>query len=166
MSDPLPDRDAAMALLCEYTQKPGLIKHALSVEAAMRAYADRYGEDPHAWGLTGLMHDFDYERWPTLGDHPNKGAAILAATAPGEHLTFRVRRFDDRFGIGVTRPKSTILAGKEDLLDPDFTIGGADRALLGLGFSLRLINGLVGIAGGALEIDEGHFTLSIPLRAE
>ena len=91
--------------------------------------------------------------------------AILAATAPGEHLTFRVRRFDDRLGISVTRPKSTILAGKEDLLDPDFTIGGADRALLGLGFSLRLINGLVGIAGGGLDIDEGQFTLSIPLKA-
>ena len=91
--------------------------------------------------------------------------AILAATAPGEHLTFRVRRFDDRFGISVTRPKATILAGKEDLLDPDFTIGGADRALLGLGFSLRLINGLVGIAGGGLDIDEGQFTLSIPLQA-
>ena len=89
--------------------------------------------------------------------------AMLAATAPGEHLTFRVRRFDDRIGIGVTRPKSTILAGKEDLLDPEFTIGGADRALLGLGFSLRLINGLVGIAGGGLDIDESHFTLSIPL---
>lgn len=92
--------------------------------------------------------------------------AILAATAPGEHLTFRVRRFDDRFGISVTRPKSTILAGKDDLLDPDFTIGGADRALLGLGFSLRLINGLVGIAGGGLEIDDGQFTLGIPLKAD
>ena len=92
--------------------------------------------------------------------------AILAATAPGEHLTFRVRRFDDRFGISVTRPKSTVLAGKEDLLDPEFTIGGADRALLGLGFSLRLINGLVGIAGGGLDIDDGQFTLSIPLKAD
>ena len=92
--------------------------------------------------------------------------AILAATAPGEQLTFRVRRFDDRFRIGVTRPESTILADKDDLLDPEFTIGGADRALLGLGFSLRLINGLVGIAGGSLEIDDGHFTLSVPLKGD
>lgn len=92
--------------------------------------------------------------------------AILAATAPGERLTIRARRSDDRIGIGVTRPKSTVLAGKEDLLDPEFTIGGADRALLGLGFSLRLINGLVGIAGGGLDIDEGHFTLTIPLKAD
>jgi len=92
--------------------------------------------------------------------------AILAATAPGERLTIRVRRSGDRIGIGVTRPKSTVLAGKEDLLDPEFTIGGADRALLGLGFSLRLINGLVGIAGGGLDIDEGRFTLTIPLKAD
>jgi hypothetical protein len=90
--------------------------------------------------------------------------AILAATAPGEALTVRVRRFDDRVGIGMTRPHSTILAAKEDLLDPEFTIG-ADRALLGLGFSLRLINGLVGIAGGGLELEEGQFSLIVPLEA-
>lgn len=92
--------------------------------------------------------------------------AILAATAPGEHLTLKLQRADARFAMSITRPKSTILAGKDDLLDPDFTIGGADRALLGLGFSLRLINGLVGIAGGDLEIDDDRFTLSIPLKAD
>lgn len=92
--------------------------------------------------------------------------AILAASAAGEQLTFRVRRFDDRIAIGVTRPKATILAAREDLLDPEFTIGGADRALLGLGFSLRLINGLVAIAGGGLDIDEGQFTLSMPLKGD
>ena len=56
-----------------------------------------------------------------------------------------------------------MLAGKEELLDPEFTIGEADRALLGLGFSLRLVNGLVGIAGGGLEIEDDRFTLSVPL---
>jgi putative nucleotidyltransferase with HDIG domain len=74
----LPSREEALALLREYTQKPGLIKHALAVEAALRACARREGEDEHAWGLVGLLHDFDYERWPTLGDHPWKGAEILA----------------------------------------------------------------------------------------
>jgi len=92
--------------------------------------------------------------------------AILAATAAGEHLTVRVHRFDTSFAIGVTRPRSTVLAAKDDLLDPEFTIGGADRALLGLGFSLRLINGLIGIAGGSLEIEDSQFMLSIPLRAD
>lgn len=73
----LPDREQALALLKEYTQKPGLIGHALAVEAAMRAYARRHGEDERAWGLVGLLHDFDYERYPTAEDHPYRGAEIL-----------------------------------------------------------------------------------------
>lgn len=90
--------------------------------------------------------------------------AILAAAEPGERLSFRARRLGDRLGFSFTRPKSTILAGKEELLDPEFTIGGADRALLGLGFSLRLINGLVAIAGGGLEILAQEFSLHLPLE--
>ncbi len=70
-------RDAAVALLHEYTKKPGLIKHALSVEAACRAYAEQCGADADAWGLVGLLHDFDYERWPTPDDHPFRGVEIL-----------------------------------------------------------------------------------------
>ena len=73
----LPGRDAALALLGEYTQKPGLMKHALAVEAAMRAYARRRGGDEAAWGLAGLLHDFDYERWPDPENHPWRGAEIL-----------------------------------------------------------------------------------------
>jgi putative nucleotidyltransferase with HDIG domain len=73
----LPARDEALALLREYTTKPGLIKHALAVEAALRAYAARHGADEQAWGLVGLLHDFDYERWPTAEDHPYRGAEIL-----------------------------------------------------------------------------------------
>jgi putative nucleotidyltransferase with HDIG domain len=73
----LPDREQALALLKEYTQKPGLIGHALAVEAAMRAYARHHGEDEHAWGLVGLLHDFDYERYPTAENHPYRGAEIL-----------------------------------------------------------------------------------------
>ena len=90
--------------------------------------------------------------------------AVLAASSPGERLSFRVRRLGDRFGFSLTRPSATILAGKEELLDPDFTIGGADRALLGLGFSLRLINGLVAIAGGELVIEDQQFSLNVPLQ--
>jgi putative nucleotidyltransferase with HDIG domain len=76
-SGQLPDRAAALALLEEYTQKPGLRKHALAVEAVMRAYARKHGQDEHAWAMVGLLHDFDYERWPTQEDHPFKGAEIL-----------------------------------------------------------------------------------------
>ncbi|MCC7416870.1 MAG: HDIG domain-containing protein [Acidobacteria bacterium] len=71
------NRDDAWALLAEYTKGESLLKHALAVEAAVRGYARRFGEDETAWGITALLHDFDYERWPTLGDHPNQGAAIL-----------------------------------------------------------------------------------------
>jgi putative nucleotidyltransferase with HDIG domain len=70
-------REQAWELLTEYTKKQGLIKHALAVEAAMRVYAEKYGEDAEAWGIVGLIHDFDYERYPDLEDHPHKGAEIL-----------------------------------------------------------------------------------------
>ena len=89
--------------------------------------------------------------------------AVLSATAGGERLAIRVGMLKDRCAVSITRPKATLLAGKDDLLDPEFTIGSADRALLGLGFSLRLVNGLVGIAGGSLEIGDDSFTLNMPL---
>ncbi len=70
-------REEAYSLLTEYTKKENLIKHALAVEAAMRAYARKFGEDEEAWGIVGLLHDFDYEKYPSLEDHPFKGAEIL-----------------------------------------------------------------------------------------
>jgi len=73
----LPPRDEILALLHEHTETPGLRKHALAVEAAMRAYARRFGENPDVWGATGLIHDFDYEMHPTPEEHPRFGCAIL-----------------------------------------------------------------------------------------
>jgi predicted hydrolase (HD superfamily) len=73
----LPPREAAWALLCEYTQSDSLRKHALGVEAVMRAYARHYDGDADRWGMVGLLHDFDYERYPTMEDHPLKGSEIL-----------------------------------------------------------------------------------------
>ena len=70
-------REEAYTLLTEYTKKENLIKHALAVEAAMRAYARKFGEDEETWGIVGLLHDFDYEMYPSLEDHPFKGAEIL-----------------------------------------------------------------------------------------
>src|SRR5258708_26018754 len=70
-------RDAAWQLLTEYTKNESLVKHAMAVEAAVRGYARRFGESEDEWGVTALLHDFDYERWPTLGDHPVKGSEIL-----------------------------------------------------------------------------------------
>jgi putative nucleotidyltransferase with HDIG domain len=78
----LPSRDDALALVHEYTASESLRAHMLSVEAAMRAYAARFGEDPERWGLTGLLHDFDYERFPNNAhsateEHPAQGVRIL-----------------------------------------------------------------------------------------
>jgi putative nucleotidyltransferase with HDIG domain len=69
------NRNKALALLKEYTKNPNLIKHALAVEAAMRAYAKKFGENEEKWGLVGLLHDLDYESYPD--EHPLKGASIL-----------------------------------------------------------------------------------------
>jgi putative nucleotidyltransferase with HDIG domain len=71
------NRADAWALLTEYTKSESLRKHAMAVEAAVRGYARKFGENEEEWGATALLHDFDYERWPTLGDHPNKGSEIL-----------------------------------------------------------------------------------------
>jgi putative nucleotidyltransferase with HDIG domain len=70
-------RDDALALLHEFTQSEALRRHALGVEASMRAYARKYGEDEETWGMVGLLHDFDYERSPSESDHPYQGARIL-----------------------------------------------------------------------------------------
>lgn len=75
------DREKALALVKEYTQSESLIKHMLAVESAMRAYARKFGEDEDLWGITGLVHDFDYERWPNPNldhtEHPFTGVKIL-----------------------------------------------------------------------------------------
>lgn len=79
------DRDAAWSLLCEYTKSESLRKHALAVEACLRAYARKFGEDEEKWGCTGLIHDFDYEMYPNAPDHPLKGSEILEQRGyPGE----------------------------------------------------------------------------------
>ena len=78
----LPSRDAALALMHEFTASDSLRKHMYAVEAAMRAYANHYGEDVDRWGVTGLLHDFDYERWPNAQhspteEHPAAGVRLL-----------------------------------------------------------------------------------------
>jgi len=91
------NREQAWELLCEYTKSDSLRKHALAVEAAMRRYARKFGEDEEKWAIVGLLHDFDYEIHPTLDKHPQEGAKILrergvpediirAALSHAEHL--------------------------------------------------------------------------------
>jgi len=82
------NRQDAWDLVCEYTHSPQLRRHMLSVEAAMRGYARYFGEDEEKWGLVGLLHDFDYERYPDVAEngHPNTGAPILRERGVGEEL--------------------------------------------------------------------------------
>jgi putative nucleotidyltransferase with HDIG domain len=79
-------RDQALALLKEFTQSESLIKHALAVEAAMRHYAGYFGEDVETWGVTGLLHDFDYERWPNPPEHTREGARLLRERGVNEEI--------------------------------------------------------------------------------
>ncbi|HXY07035.1 MAG TPA: HDIG domain-containing protein [Terriglobales bacterium] len=73
------DREAAWCLLKEFTQSESLRRHALAVEACMRAYARKFGDNQEVWGVVALLHDFDYEKYPSLEDHPYKGNEILEA---------------------------------------------------------------------------------------
>jgi putative nucleotidyltransferase with HDIG domain len=82
----VPTREEAWKILTEFTEGDALRKHALSVEAAMRAYAERFGADPELWGVVGLLHDFDYERYPSLDDHPFRGEEILAERGVDEEV--------------------------------------------------------------------------------
>lgn len=80
------NRDQAFALLQEFTRSESLIKHALSVEAALRHYAPKLGGDSELWGITGLLHDFDYERWPEPPAHTREGSVILRQRGVDEEI--------------------------------------------------------------------------------
>jgi putative nucleotidyltransferase with HDIG domain len=84
------NRDDAFRLLREYTQNPALINHMLAVEAAMRAYAHKLRQDEDVWGIVGLLHDFDYERWPNAPDHPLQGMAILRQHGYSEDVIYAI----------------------------------------------------------------------------
>lgn len=89
------DRSAALSLMHEYTQSVSLQRHMLAVEAAVRAYARKFGEDEEKWGIVGLLHDFDYERWPDPPDHPLKGAAILKERGYVDDIIYAIKSHAD-----------------------------------------------------------------------
>jgi predicted hydrolase (HD superfamily) len=93
------NRDEAWQLLTEYTKGDSLLKHAMAVEAAVRGYARRFGEDEEGWGLVGLLHDFDYERWPSLDDHPFRGCEILREKGYPEWVTRAILSHADYSGV-------------------------------------------------------------------
>jgi putative nucleotidyltransferase with HDIG domain len=98
-------RAAAWELLNEYTKGESLLKHALAVEAAVRGYARRFGEDDNAWGIVALLHDFDYERWPSLDDHPFRGAEILRQRGYPEWVVRAILSHADYSGV----PRDSLL---------------------------------------------------------
>src|SRR6516165_6758287 len=107
-------RQRAWALLTEYTASDSLRKHALAVEAAVRGYARLFGEDEEAWGLVALLHDFDYERWPSLEEHPFKGVEILKALDYPEWVTRAILSHADYSGVPrESRLEKTLFACDE-----------------------------------------------------
>ena len=109
-----PTRNEAWDLLSEHTQSPNLLKHALAVEAAMRGYARQFGEDEERWGVVGLLHDLDYEKHPSLEEHPFAGAAILRDAGCDEELVNAVLAHADHTGVPrVSRLDKTLYAVDE-----------------------------------------------------
>ena len=109
------NREEAWELLTEYTKKEALIKHALAVEACMRDYAERLGEDVESWGIVGLIHDFDYERYPSLEDHPFRGAEILKEKGyPSEWIT-AILGHGNHTGVGRNTSMAKALFAVDEL---------------------------------------------------
>jgi putative nucleotidyltransferase with HDIG domain len=100
------NREETWNLLCQYTKSEGLRRHALAVEACMRAYARKFGEDEEKWAVVGLIHDFDYEVYPNAPDHPLKGSEILANLGYPDDVRQAILGHADYTGV----PRDTLMA--------------------------------------------------------
>jgi putative nucleotidyltransferase with HDIG domain len=109
------DRQAAWDLLCGYTKNENLRKHALAVEACMRAYARKFGEDEEKWGAVGLIHDFDYEIYPSAPDHPLKGSEILKEKGWPEEMRKAILGHADYTGVPRDTPLARTLFACDEL---------------------------------------------------
>jgi len=109
------DREQGWGLLTEFTQSESLRKHALAVEACMRAYARKLGGDENLWGVVGLLHDFDYEKWPSLEDHPYKGNEILKERGWEEELRRAIMSHAEYTGVTRETPTERALFACDEL---------------------------------------------------
>ncbi len=109
------DRQAAWDLLCEYTKTEPLRKHALAVEAAMRAYASKFAGDEEQWGIVGLLHDFDYEAHPSADEHPVKGAEIMRERGWPEEIIYAVMCHADYLGLERKTPMDRAIYAVDEL---------------------------------------------------
>lgn len=106
-------REDAWALVCEFTASESLRRHMLAVEAVMRAYARRFGADEEAWAVAGLLHDFDYERFPD--QHPESGARILGERGWSQELQRAVLSHAEHTGVARESPMEKALAASDDV---------------------------------------------------
>ncbi len=109
------NRDEAWQILCEYTKAEPLRKHALAVEAAMRAYARKYGDDEEKWAAVGLLHDFDFEMHPNPEEHPLKGAEILRQRGVPEQIVYAVLCHADYLGLDRKTPMDRAIYAVDEL---------------------------------------------------
>ena len=116
----MPDRNDAWNLLCEYTQSESLRKHALAVEACVRAYARKLGGEEELWGLAGLLHDFDYERWPNAEHHPSQehpyeGSKVLRQRGYPEEVIQAILAHAEYCGVARVSPLDRALFACDEL---------------------------------------------------
>jgi len=109
------DRDAAWGLLTEFTQSESLRKHALAVEACMRAYAKKFGQNQDLWGIVGLIHDFDYEKYPTQEEHPYKGNEILKERGYSDEIRRAIMSHAEYSGVSRDTPMEKALFACDEL---------------------------------------------------
>jgi putative nucleotidyltransferase with HDIG domain len=109
------DREAAWCLLTEFTQSESLRRHALAVEACMRAYAKKFGDNEELWGVVGLLHDFDYEKYPSLDDHPCRGSEILEARGWPEKIRRAILSHAESSGVTRDTPMEKALFACDEL---------------------------------------------------
>jgi putative nucleotidyltransferase with HDIG domain len=108
-------REAAWCLLTEFTQSESLLKHALSVEACIRAYACKNGADEELWGMVGLLHDFDYEKYPSAEEHPYKGSEILKERGYSEEIRRAIMSHAEYSGVTRISPLEKTLFACDEL---------------------------------------------------
>ncbi len=165
------DRNSAWSLLCEFTTSESLRKHALAVEAAMRHYAALGGHDVETWGLAGLLHDFDYERWPNAPEHTREGARILRERGVDEAIVGAILAHADWNLADYPRDtpiRKTLFAVDElcgfitaaALVRPDRLNGLEPRSVL-----KKLKQASFAAAVSRRDVEEGARLLGLPLES-